>query len=423
MKLGEFDRVSGYKDNESGLYCGCEYCADCAIDLIRSPVDLALYTEAHSLNASALDYQSRNEHRKAVMQFSEAETCLASRELRVRPELDDLRARILIGKGACFRSLDEPERALSAFHRAETLCDCPALWGQTNREASQLSLFAEMSAILTHIHDPVAWCRNASFLLCDMVDCLPPMRIEPYTEMRMNFARFHENWLSYAISIAAYDVIPEVIIAVQGRDLVLSFIEEQTSKMELDTSEAMEDFILTRRGLRSMMTSDGSAAKHYLKSADTQLPNTEGTNFEKDFAGLRRALQRNKANASGTAKFSILDAPHRSINAEAIRAALVGNEQLLVIFPHADDGHAVLFSANKSGVHYFHLPLLPNLAERTLAFDTTGRNRRGMRRNVMGENETPICDPDMVHSGNFTRFGTKLNRICANTFGERLPTS
>ncbi len=407
-KLGEFDRVVDYRDSETGLFCGCEYCADCVIALIRSPVDLAEFEAAHSASEQAQILLSNRQYEEASSKFTGALNVLAAKELRDRGELDDLSAELLVGLGSCQHHLGNPKKALLSFQRAENLYDQPARRGQTNWEASQLKLFAEMSTVLGCMDAPVAWCLHVSAKICDMVDCLPPRDIKPFSEMRRNFERFHEHWLAHAISSSAHELIPEIIAAVQGRDLVASIVETQTGLAEFETPQAMDAFIQSRRGLRSMLASDGHASPRYLKDVDRKLPNTEGTNFNKDFAGLRRALQQSKTDAARIDGFSILESPHRAVTAEALRATLSGTEQLLLLFAHGGDGHAALMSANRKEFSYFRLPSLPDLAERCMLYDKAGRNRHGVRRNVMMEDDE--SEGDAIPSPNPNIFWPRLER-------------
>ena len=421
-KLGEFDRVINYHDSETGLFCGCEYCADCVLELIRSPAVLSKFETAHATSKQAQSLQENRQYEAAALKFAAAQNVLITKELRNRDELDDLRANILVGMGSCLHYLGKIKKALRSFQRAEKLYDQPVRRGQTNREAAQLKLFAEMSVVIERMNTPVAWCRHVSARICDMVDCMPPRDIEPFSSMRKHFERFHENWLSFAISSSAYDLIPEIIAAVQGRDMVSSIAEHQTGRSELDTTESLEKYIQSRRGLRSMLTSDGQASDRYLKGVDRKLPNTEGAEFNKDFAGLRRALQHSKTEAAGTDDFSILDSPHRAINAKALQSVLSGTEQLLLLFPLGGEGHAVLMSANQKEVSYFRLPALPSLAERCVQYDKVGRKRHGVRRNVSLEDESEVSADDTVFLADPNAFWPQLEYDLREVFWKRLET-
>jgi len=206
----------------------------------------------------------------------------------------------------------------------------------------RFQVFSHGAQLLLHIPSPHAWARDKSHQMAEMLELSPPEigLGSSWGEMRGHFAQFHANWLQFCLETEAVEVIPEILLAIQGRE-VASDVQDRLALEEGGIeNEALAAFQATRRELREMserMPPSGTPA------ADAAMA---------DYRERQAALQELREAARQEPSFELLGLSQKTIDAAGLQASLEEDEALLVLMTQqnqediATNAHAVLLTRN-----------------------------------------------------------------------------
>ncbi|MDU8930067.1 CHAT domain-containing protein, partial [Alisedimentitalea sp. MJ-SS2] len=150
-----------------------------------------------------------------------------------------------------------------------------------------------------------------------------------------HFAEFHANWLQFCLDNGDHEVIPEVLLALQGREVATAVLDGLALDEGEIASEALAAYQTARRELREMserMQSGTPAAQAQMAAYRDR---------QAELQVLRDAARQEPG-------FELLSLPQSRVDAEALQGSLAEDEALLVLMTQhnkqdmAVNAHAVL---------------------------------------------------------------------------------
>ena len=293
----------------------------------------------------------------------------------------------LINSAMSLKELGNRQVAAELFLRAIELADKGLLANNQRIDVRRFRVYSALSELAEYIPNPLDWFRKSSRRMADVISLAPVSLEHPWGILREQFERFHNNWIAYCRKTAQYDQILEAIVAVQGRELVAAQIESLKSKDEgphKEYREEVENFLEVRKRLRTILEqaySSGPGAGEQLTEPTSWFSTTSGTKFDAkrtEYERLRQSLAALAREISNKDQFSFISSPQKTVSASSISNALRPEEQLLVLFLHEEEGHALLLGAF-GNTEYFRIPdlleILTNYKRVTRTLNERGPSR------------------------------------------------
>lgn len=263
-----------------------------------------------------------------------------------RPDLDGLRSRILTNLGVSCASFGLKEVSLIAFVGACKLYEGPSIGPWLLHNVERCRLYANMSSVLEVMSSPHDWARDKSGRMSGMLELAPPEAAGPWSEMRSSFRSFHENWLRFAIAKGDVGEIPEILAALQGRDVGADVLDRLALETvgEVETIVALKTYQAARAKLRELAESIRDDGPGTFKRDDGLLLGSDGgalphgtrnvreAKLLEEYRALHQQLPAFREAAAEVPGFEILRAPHRQVTQAWLRKSLGPDEAMLLAF-------------------------------------------------------------------------------------------
>ncbi|MGM0743617.1 MAG: hypothetical protein ACQEVT_18860, partial [Pseudomonadota bacterium] len=232
-----------------------------------------------------------------------------------------------------------------------------------------------------------------------MLELAPPEGVGPWSEMRSSFRSFHERWLGFAVREGHVEPVPEILAALQGRDVAADVLDRlaQEAADDAGTDAALAAYQAARGELRRLAESirdDGAGAfgiddapgdgtRGAGSDGGAALPpgarNARDAKLLEEYRALHDKLSALREAAAAVPGFEILRAPHRQVTQAWLRESLGANEAMLLAFIHDGVARAAVLRGDGDGA----LVDLPAFAETAADMERFSRSlpaqRSGMR--------------------------------------------
>jgi hypothetical protein len=175
-----------------------------------------------------------------------------------RADLDADRARTQMNRGTALSDLGRLQDALDAFDAAWALYQGSTLKRRTELDSERFNLLSNMTTHLSAIPNPHGWANESSHFMIRALELAPPVDSkDPYSwhfqELRVYFTKFHARWLKFCLEIGAYEQIPTILLALQGRKLAGMILDElDQSELDPNTPEAVRRLKQLRLEIRKL---------------------------------------------------------------------------------------------------------------------------------------------------------------------------
>ncbi|MGM0743535.1 MAG: hypothetical protein ACQEVT_18415 [Pseudomonadota bacterium] len=269
-----------------------------------------------------------------------------AKESSKNPELDGLRGRILSNLGVSCAEFGLIDLSLEAFTSACELYEGDTIGPWRSQNVERCRLYSNMSYNLRHIPAPHLWARGKSRRLSEMLELAPPEATGPWSEMRVLFRTFHERWLRFAVRNGDVEIVPEILAALQGRDVAADVLDRlaQEAADDAGTDPALKVYQAARTELRRLAESirdDGAEAFGFdVGRADEALGaesptgprNTRKAKLLKEYQALHDRLPALRDAAAAVPGFEVLRSPHLEVTQTWLRESLSPDEVMLLAF-------------------------------------------------------------------------------------------
>lgn len=317
------------------------------------------------------------------------------------PELTESRALILTNLANCYLYREDFGQAAKLVEAAYETLSSPELRARVDLDPIRLKILVVGSQILDSWSDPGEWIRRASRESIRATMELAPEVASPWTEMRENFAQIHRNWLAWCLSCPRrHHMIPEVISAVQGREMVSSFTEQISALGDHDSSTPLQQYLALRREFRRVI-----AQMHRLTGMDLNTNPANGGRVA-EFNGVpsesqsllfhlsetcekaREGLQKLKLKTAREQGLESLLADHKPLSTEQIKGFLRPSEIVLLAFQHEGKYFALLIFQD-SEPELVPLPGFHLFKENQFSFGVGTRDGLRSLRSVVSPERSP----------------------------------
>lgn len=337
---------------------------------------------------------------KSVSAFSNAQNLLETGDLSTRRDLDFQRADLARNLGKSLAKANKKQASISSFQNSQEFYDRDSLARRGDLDFRRMQLLLDVSelGLISMLEHADSWLRDASSRAADLVRDLPPEDVLPWSGMRSDFGLLHSNLLSWCLEDASrFEMIPEVLSAVQGRELAASIAEQLAAAEGLDPDGPLARFIDARAELRKMlermhrmagtgMGGNGLGGRMMTPGGFSDGPNPALEQLSKEYEERRRGLQLLREEAAKEPGFAALGAAQEAIRLETLQAVLDADEQLLLLFSHGESGHALLIGPEGAPEH-LALPDMPAMVQQYKRLEKTLIGRGAVRRNMSAEPE------------------------------------
>jgi tetratricopeptide (TPR) repeat protein len=235
-------------------------------------------------------------------------------------------AKTYINCGRIFIDRNDIGKALKAYHAAEKLLEEPTTGQFLPLNVLRCELLAVASRLLKQLPAPHAWARQRSRRLAEMLELAPPAEDATvlWVRMRYSYAEFHANWLGHCLDendAESLDAIPEVLAAIQGRDVAAEARDEQNGAVPGEP-ETVTHLREARRVLREIIGGPESPEASVRANA------------------ARDMLRQTREAARPEPGFALIAAPQTQVTADWLRnEALATDEALLLLVSHHVGGN------------------------------------------------------------------------------------
>ena len=340
---------------------------------------------------------------RALEFYHNVQSSLSSTTLDTRSDLKGFRGNILINIGVGYIQMGNFHESLRVWRQVDLLYSKNFdLSKYPHNRGVRAKLLSNMSLLLSHMEDANAWSRASSRRLVSMLELAPRDRVGPWAEMRDCFARFHANWLEHCLETEDYETIPEVLLALQGREMLTDAALEQASAADPDgpvdhycqTRKRLREIIEALRGTSEAsgvgpsapMGSDGIRMMAGPVGPVTSGPAAEPAHIQAlnaEYRELHGQLGDLRSAAAAVDGFAWLNAGHSRITHTDLCAVLAPHERALILFPHKESSHGLLLGPQaedgEASITYIPLPFLPAIAAQARRFDVSISGRMGIR--------------------------------------------
>jgi tetratricopeptide (TPR) repeat protein len=359
------------------------------------------------------------QYTEALDQFRRAEKLHADESLRERAGLDGDRAGLSISLGNCLNGLGQFAASFEAFSIGIRGFEALGAGTPLPLRRNLVVAYSNASDLLTHMSEPQPWARLASAKLCELLDLAPPGLDGLWGDMRSEFLRFHESWLGYCLEVGDHVVIPEVIAAIQGRELLAEIVE----RLEMDKDIPVADgpngdlaaFLAQRREMRNILDKlrdpggsgpvGGDSSRMMMAGTQPAQEDPEQAKLRARYQAMHDRLPDLRDKAAALPGYSALNAPHTRLRQETLQDSLNPGEALLLLFAHGkgddESGHALVVHPDRQAV-YLHCPDLPVMAQQMQRFAATMGGRTGTRlggyRSELATKPEDTLSPDQMQA-------------------------
>lgn len=359
-------------------------------------------TRARLLMQLARSLKENGQPEAAADMYDESISIYFGVKLKSQPEMDTARALTLMYRSNCIYDLRMMRKALDGYELAQGLFEGPTIGPWLPRNSDRARLYASMARVMQEMRVPHTWARDKSGRMSEMLELAPREEKGLWSAMRLNYRLFHERWLSFAISRGEVEPIPEILAALQGRDIAASALDRLALEAAeaAGTPEAVLAYQVTRIRLREladrMMGSEGTgdiddgpldgrlrSARRRTVSDAAPFPRGAHKASEAEllteYLALHEKLPGLRVAAAAEAGYEMLLAPHRQVTSEWLRGSLARDEAAILLFEHADVAQAVLLRGD-GGSALIELPALLAGADEMRRFCVSLDGRGGVRR-------------------------------------------
>ena len=359
------------------------------------------------LNSFTIDLNNgRNFKAKRQLRLvlSEFDTLIASGRFWLSSDA----ARLWFRLGELENASGDRTKALSAFQSSEVLYNSSLIGDPVELDAERVELLLRIIELLDLLDEPHAWCRTSSSSLASILELAPPEFEGRWLEMKQGFRKFHETWLDYAIANDDFQVVPEILVALQGRDIAadvldrLSIESDANQQMNLSISEYQKVRIELRlladrikaqsRSVRPTGDdpdgSSRSAANVVSFEDESSIENSNVNRLLSQYRALRDRLPALREAAAEVPGFEILRAPHLQVTQAWLRESLAPEEAMLLAFVHDGIARAAVLRGNGDGA----LVDLPEMADNAGEMERFSRSLSG--RSGLRDGSWPFADSE-----------------------------
>ncbi|WP_157083418.1 CHAT domain-containing protein [Bradyrhizobium manausense] len=191
---------------------------------------------------------------QAIADLNVALALLGELPAENQPEVEHRRVRSLLNRGAMKATLGDSGDALADYISAEALLSDPSgIGGWRHLDPLRIELWVNISQMLGIVQDAQAWAVDRSIRMREMLELAP---IGPGTvSMSLNFARFHALWLAHCVKTGNLNDVPQILSALQGRELAARILDELTANEEVGLlSPGVRAYQRARMELRGLAT-------------------------------------------------------------------------------------------------------------------------------------------------------------------------
>lgn len=339
-------------------------------------------------------------HSQVLKWFELARQINSSSSISRMPSANLTRGRLHQITGDAHFAIGKTAEALSEWKTAEQFYEASTIsLAFMPKELKQaFELCVSMAAAFAEMETPHEWAQSTSTGMSVMLELAPPEAAGPWLEMRSSFRVFHERWLGYAVREGHVEPIPEILAALQGRDVAADVLDRlaQEAADDAGTDAALAAYQAARAELRRLAESirdDGAGAFGIGDSfgdgsrgagsyGGAGLPpgarNVREAKLLEEYRALHDKLPALREAAAEVPGFEILRAPHRQVTQAWLRQSLGHDEAIVLAFVHDGVARAAVLRSDGDGA-LVHLPIFAEKAADMERFSRSLSGRGGMR--------------------------------------------
>jgi hypothetical protein len=175
-----------------------------------------------------------------------------------RVDLDPSRAMTQTNRGNALSDLGNLEDAMTAYKQAWRFYEGNTLKSRADLDTYRFQLLFNMCDIFSNMIETHRWASESSRFMVSTLEMAPHPNVSDlyacrHEKLRIYFAMFHTRWLRFCLETGAYEQIPTILLALQGRKLAGMILDElDQGEHDPNTPEAVRRLKQLRQDIRKL---------------------------------------------------------------------------------------------------------------------------------------------------------------------------